>query len=101
MPLSTYGAAATTGVYIPEAHDDSGATLLYPANRPVGEWGPAYSTQIKSTDMNLYGNYEARLKSGRANAGEGVISAFFIYFNDEVDYDGDGIHDNENGSNFD
>ena len=92
LPLSR--SAVTTGVYIPEANDEYGATLLYPANRPETEWGPGYSTQIKSTEMNLYGNYEARLKSGRANAGEGVISAFFIYFNDEVDYDGDGIHDN-------
>jgi len=92
LPLSR--SAATTGVSIPLAHDGYGATLLYPANRPDTEWGPGYSTQIKSTEMNLYGNYEARLKSGRANAGEGVISAFFIYFNDEVDYDGDGIHDN-------
>ena len=92
LPLSR--SAATTGVYNPQAFDEYGATLLYPANRPATEWGPRYSTQIKSTEMNRYGKYETRLKSGRANAGEGVISAFFIYFNDEVDYDGDGIHDN-------
>ena len=92
LPLSQ--SVATTGVTMPLALDGHGATLLYPKDRPATEWGPRYSTQIKSTEMNLYGKYESRLKSGRAGEGEGVISAFFIYRNDEVDYDGDGIHDN-------
>jgi len=92
LPLS--GSVATSGVSSTEALDGFSAKLLYPKNRPEGEWGPRYSTQIMSAEMNLYGHYEARLKSGQANPGEGVISAFFIYRNDEVDYDGDGIIDN-------
>ena len=92
LPLSQ--SQATSGVSLPEANDNNAATLLYPKDIPDDQWGPRYSTQIKSTELNMYGNYEARLRSGQANAGEGLISAFFTYRNDEIDYDGDGMHDN-------
>ena len=88
LPLSS--SQATSGTFLPNANDNYGATLLYPKDIPESQWGPRYSTQIKSTDLYMYGNYEARLRSGQANAGEGLISAFFTYRNDEIDYDGDG-----------
>ena len=92
LPLSR--SQATSGVSLSEANDNYAATLLYPKDIPDSQWGPRYSTQIKSTELYFHGNYEARLRSGQANDGEGLISAFFTYRNDEVDYDGDGMHDN-------
>ena len=66
------------------------SSIIISKDIPESQWGPRYSTQIKSTDLYMYGNYEARLRSGQANAGEGLISAFFTYRNDEIDYDSDG-----------
>jgi len=71
--------------------------LLYPKNRPDDEWGPnPYSTQIKRLDnVVLYGDLEARFITGRAaSEDEGAVNAFFLFYFDGIDYDGDGMHDN-------
>lgn len=88
------GSAVTTGAPAAAARDGREAQLTYPRDRPASEWGPRYASQIMSVQARLYGDYQARLSSGRAGTGEGVISAFFTYFNDGGDWDGDGIVDN-------
>lgn len=88
-------AVARTGAADAAADDGAACELVYPRNRPDSEWGPRYATQISSVEAELYGDYTARLQSARGrNDREGVISAFFTYFNDETDHDGDGIIDN-------
>ena len=87
--------AVYTGVQNPVAHDDRVATLSYPAGRPEGENGPGYSTlMLSDTELLLYGNWESRLRTPDAGPAEGVVSAFYTYFNDGTDHDGDGLIDN-------
>ena len=44
--------------------------------------------------FNGFGTYSARMLAGKGLPGEGLISAYFTYANDEVDWDGGGIIDN-------
>ena len=87
--------AAYTGVQNVAATDGRVATLSYPAGRPDDEIGPKYSTLLlNDTELLLYGNWEAHLKTPDAGSGEGIVSAFYTYFNDGNDYNGDTLTDN-------
>ena len=88
---------AYTGVQNSAATDGLVATLSYPAGRPDDEIGPKYSTLLlNDTELLLYGNWESRLKTPDAGPDEGIVSAFYTYFNDgrEGDYNDDGLTDN-------
>lgn len=76
------------------AYDGAVVRLVYPAKRPDWEGGPGLATQIRTAATSMYGRYTARLQSADCASNEGVVSAFFTYANDEVDWDGDGLVDN-------
>ncbi|MBI2335763.1 MAG: glycoside hydrolase family 16 protein [Deltaproteobacteria bacterium] len=88
------GGAGTIGLFDNEAEDDRMAQLLLPANTPLS--GPGGSSQLESYKKNyLYGTYVARFKPGScASLKEGVVSAFFTYYNDGKDYNKNGLVDN-------
>ncbi len=101
-PLSTEWAAPSTplvGASITSALPDAAALdgfaleLVYPGPTAASYTGPAWATQLRSATARGYGTYSARLRVAAA-PGRGLISAFFTYFNDGVDHDGDGLVDN-------
>ncbi len=76
------------------ATDGTVLELVYPGPTSPRKYGPRWSTALETVDRRGFGSYEARLKPAAARSSEGVVSAFFTYFNDGTDYDGDGIADN-------
>jgi hypothetical protein len=90
-PLS--GASVTASVADPAALDGEALELVYPGRTDRSYSGPGWATELHTAATRGYGVYEARLRPARA-PGAGVVSAFFTYFNDGLDHDGDGLVDN-------
>jgi hypothetical protein len=88
------GSSVSAPVADPAALDGAVVELIYPGRMPASYSGPEWATQLQTADARQYGVYEARLRPAAARAGEGVVSAFFTYFNDGLDHDGDGLVDN-------
>jgi hypothetical protein len=74
--------------------DGSVLELVYPGPTSPKKYGPGLATQVSRFYASSYGAYEARLKTANASSKDGVVSAFFTYFNDGSDQDGDGMADN-------
>ena len=77
----------------PKALDGFTLDLVYPGSTAPSYSGPAWATQLEAAEARGYGSYGARLRVAAA-PGRGLVSAFFTYFNDGIDHDGDGIIDN-------
>jgi len=88
------GSSVNAPVADPKGLDGAVVELIYPGRMPTSYSGPEWATQIQTTDARQYGVYEARLRPASASGGVGVVSAFFTYFNDGLDHDGDGLVDN-------
>jgi hypothetical protein len=56
--------------------------------------GPGGGSGAESVEAYLYGSFSCRMRAADADAGEGIVSAFFLYGNDGADRDGDGLADN-------
>jgi hypothetical protein len=87
------GSSVSAPVADPRALDGAMVQLLYPGRMPAYS-GPEWATQIQTADARQYGIYEARLRPAAASSRVGMVSAFFTYFNDGADHDGDGLVDN-------
>ena len=76
------------------ADDDWIVKMMLPAG--LSKPGPGGSSQLESFSKAFhYGTYAARFKPGScASTQEGVVSAFFTYYNDGKDYNGNGMVDN-------
>ncbi len=68
--------------------------LVYPGRTSSSISGPGWATQLQSAASQAFGVYQARMRVAGAGKSQGVVSAFFTYFNDGIDHDGDGIVDN-------
>ncbi len=88
------GSSVTAPVLDAAGSDGVVLELVYPGRIPSSYSGPGWATQLKTAAARGYGVYEARLRPAAGRAGQGVVSAFFTYFNDGLDHDGDGIVDN-------
>jgi beta-glucanase (GH16 family) len=88
------GSSATAPVADSKAGDGQVLQLIYPGGTGRQISGPGYSTAVETPQTHGYGSYSARFKAATAGRNEGLISAFFTYFNDGSDADGDGIADN-------
>jgi len=88
------GASVDSGVADAAADDGAVAALRFPGGAGRRKTGPGWASQLARVDRTGPGNYRARLRSAPAAADEGVVSAFFTYFNDGSDADADGIADN-------
>lgn len=87
------GASVTAAVPDTAALDGAVLELVYPGPTLATYSGPGWATQLQTAAARGNGVYAARLRSAAA-PGRGLVSAFFTYFNDGTDYDGDGIIDN-------
>ncbi len=81
-----YQGFSNFNIFNPAAFDDKIALLTYLGKST--EAGPGYSTQLESFKPDyFYGTYQTRIKTATcASSEEGVVSAFFLYFNDGKDY---------------
>lgn len=91
---SLRGAKITCPVSDSLGKDGKVLELVYPGGSSARRTGPGWSTEVELTERTGYGAYQARLKPASSRSTEGVVSAFFTYYNDGIDYDGDGIGDN-------
>lgn len=77
----------------PQAEDGKALELVLAAGSAAG---PGNGPEIETLSTREYGTYSTRLKiadcSAQPNAG--VVTGYFIYFNDGSDADGDGLADN-------
>jgi hypothetical protein len=89
------GASVTAPVLDRRANDWSVLELVYyPGRTDSSVYGPGSTTQLETSTVQGYGVYEARIRTASAGRGVGLVSGFFTYFNDGMDYDGDSIVDN-------
>ncbi|HEY2775216.1 MAG TPA: glycoside hydrolase family 16 protein [Candidatus Binatia bacterium] len=89
------GSAVSSPVADTEALDGNVLELVYPGGTSPDDSGPAFATELESASPLGYGTFRARLRTPKASRATGLVSAFFTYFNDGADHDGDGIIDND------
>jgi hypothetical protein len=88
------GSSVTAPVVDRAALDGAALELVYPGRTDPSYSGPGWATELQTAATRSYGIYVARLRPARAPGSVGVVSAFFTYFNDGLDHDGDGLIDN-------
>lgn len=94
MEAPLRGASVNSPVADVSAGDGAAAVLVWPGPAPRKVDGPRYGTALESRERFGYGRYAARMRSAKVSGRAGVVSAFFTYFNDGSDGDGDGVADN-------
>lgn len=90
-------ASIAFGVMDPKAEDGAACELVLagdPALGPADHVGPGFATEIDSTTPFSFGTYRFRVKLASCAASEEAVNGLFVYFNDGIDHDGDGITDN-------
>lgn len=83
--------------YDREANDASAAVLAVfgDPNLSSGDFvGPTVSNQIRTWEAFSFGRFVAGMRPLHCQEREEMVSAFFVYFNDGIDRDGNGITDN-------
>lgn len=91
------GASALLSEAFGAAEDSAAALLTLPAAASLTEpapTGPGGGSHLKSFERTQYGTYWTRLQSAACSTTEGVVSAFFLYYNDGADENGNGLIDN-------
>lgn len=88
------GSSVTAPVADFHAVDGQVVQLLFPGRTPVTDSGPGFATEVQTSFAPGYGTYEARLRTAKASRSTGLVSAFFTYFNDGSDHNGNGVIDN-------
>lgn len=88
-----YG-ATTFGAPDTAAHDKNAVAMLWKAGEDVvGPGGKA--TEIDTTADVGFGEYRFRVRLATCQPNEELVNGHFIYQNDGVDHDGDGVIDND------
>ncbi len=90
------GASAVIGAPNDAARDGYLAELRFPGHPDYAAGdnvGPDYATQLATRERFHFGTYRTRLAFGSCAASEDAVMAFFGFFNDGSDADGDGIVD--------
>jgi hypothetical protein len=88
-----YG-SITFGAPDPGAHDGNAAALLWKAGENIaGPGGKA--TEIDTTADLGFGEYRFRVRLATCQKDEELVNGHFIFRNDGVDHDGDGVIDND------
>lgn len=88
------GASVSAPVADEDAADGQVLELLFPGGTSLDDSGPAFASEVETADPQGYGTYTARIRTPKAPRSAGLVSAFFTYFNDGIDHDGDTIDDN-------
>ncbi|APR88313.1 cellulose-binding, family II [Minicystis rosea] len=91
------GASIQFGVADASATDDAVCQLVLPGDPALGtadHVGPSFATEIDSTDTFSFGTYRTRVQLASCAADEEAVNGIFVFFNDGLDHDGDGLVDN-------
>lgn len=91
LPLPN--AATSFGKAASEARDGYVAELVLPGAAEPENIGPKYATQRNTRQRFHFGSFRSRLAFGACAPGEEAVQAFFGFFTDDQDHDGDGIAD--------
>jgi hypothetical protein len=89
--------AAEVGVAAVGSEDDRVGRLRVhgdPALGPTDRIGPAFASEIGTERTFGYGELRARVRLARCAPSEDLVNGIFLYKNDGVDHDGNGITDN-------
>jgi hypothetical protein len=96
-PVQQPDASIQFGVQDPSAEDNAVCELVLPGNPALGpadHVGPGFATEIDSKMSFSFGTYRTRVELASCAPTEEAVNGIFVYFNDGIDHDGDGITDN-------
>lgn len=85
--------SVTFGAADPGAHDGHAATLLFQGN--TAAVGPASATEVGTNAALGFGEYRFRVRLATCHPDEDLVNGHFVYHNDGLDHDGNGIIDND------
>lgn len=94
--LRTPGATTAVGNQSSLTRDGFLAELRFPGHpdyEASERVGPQHATQLATSERFHFGTFRTRLAFGACSPNEDVVMAFFGFFNDGTDADGDGLVD--------
>jgi hypothetical protein len=74
--------SAASGISDGGAEDGKVLKMVYPANDE--EVAPKYGCNVESRSLLNFGTFRARMKVASCRENEGIVSAFFTYFHDDI-----------------